>query len=152
MTVVPAAVKVTKVWTSSGVSAESMQREDNTAEASAYRGRQEILSPRRFKGFDFLLYQAARIFAGQHPGRYCVYYVFRDVIRLGVFRGRGNPLAGHEQMIQVRKRFQGDIFAFRQGFTPVVKVRAGNLIVAPGLQNQDWDFQLRSGFHWIVSA
>jgi hypothetical protein len=38
-------VKVTKVWTSSGVSAESMQGEDNTAEASAYRGRRGILSP-----------------------------------------------------------------------------------------------------------
>jgi hypothetical protein len=45
MAVVPAAVKVTKVWTSSGVSAESMQGEDNTAEASAYRGRRGILSP-----------------------------------------------------------------------------------------------------------
>ena len=64
MAVVPAAVKVTKVWTSSGVSAESMQGEDNTAEASAYRGLLEIPSPRPSNDFDLLLYQAARIFAG----------------------------------------------------------------------------------------
>src|SRR6202789_374680 len=171
--VLPVAVKETKVCAPSGLSAEYAKQEYHTPRPNVQAARPETsLSERRsrlesqfFPGFAFhtqptfkarrcslRLRQRTRFFARQNKRRDVFHHFQRHMAQPRIIRRLRRSSAMNEQMIQIRISPQRHILVIRKRIRPSLEIRRRHLIISPTLQDQNRNFQLRSGFQRIVSA